>query len=230
MKLVGSNASIESKASGNMQTFLFFCEDHYWLFVIINQCKKQSPCFEQLYVCVCVYIYVASLRMCFFVIYQKLRYNTLQIVIWKLWYYSLYRTIFVQTRLYESLFIATTDCVQVNFSNIDCMEAVIVEWLLWYAQVIIWNIICPNQIIQKFIYCYYKLCSSRFFQYRLYGSCYCGMVFIVCIGNCMEHYLPKPNYMEVYLLLLQIVSKYIFPIQCMEVFIVEWLLWYAQNT
>ena len=129
MKLVGTNASIESKASGNMWAYSqFFCEDHCWLFVIINQCKKQSPCFEQLYacvymcMCVCVYIYiyiyVASLRMCFFVIYQKLRYNTLQIVIWKLWYYSLYRTIFVQTRLYESLFIATTDCVQVYFFNI----------------------------------------------------------------------------------------------------------------
>ena len=79
-----------------------------------------------------IYIYVAGLRMCFFVI--KVQYTP--IVIWKLWYYSLYGTIFVQTRLYESLFIATTDCVQVDFSNIDCMEVVIVEWLLWYAQVI----------------------------------------------------------------------------------------------
>ena len=47
----------------------------------------------------------------------------------------------------------------------------------------------------------------------LYGSC--------DITVCMEQYLSKLDYMEVYLLLLQIVSKYI-------VFIVEWLLWYAQ--
>ena len=179
-----------------------FCEDHCWLFVIINQCKKQSPCFEQLYVCVCVYIYVASLRMCFFVIYQKLRYNTLQIVIWKLWYYSLYRTIFVQTRLYESLFIATTDCVQVDFSNIDCMEAVIVEWLLWYAQVIIWNIICPNQIIQKFIYCYYKLCQSRFFQYSvqkllLWNGCY-GMHRSLIIDQYFFHYMATDQWHDQY--------------------------------
>ena len=85
-----------------------------------------------MYVCMCicvymcVYIYVVGLRMCFFVI--KVQYTP--VVIWKLWYYSLYETIFVQIRLYESLFIATTDCVQVDFSNIDCMEVVIVEWLL----------------------------------------------------------------------------------------------------
>ena len=41
---------------------------------------------------------------------------------------------------------------------------------------------------------------------------------MVCASNCMEHYLSKLDYMEVYLLLLQIVSKYI-------IFIVEW---YAQ--
>ena len=167
MKLVGTHTNIRSKASGNMWAFLFFYESHCWLFVIINQCKKQSPCFEQFYVCVymCIYIYVIGLGMCFFVIYQKLSYNTLQVVIWKLWYYSLYGTIFVQTRLDGSLFIATTDCVQVDFSNI------------------------------------------------VYGSCYCGMVVMVCTGNCMEHYLSKLDYMEVYLLLLQIVSKQIFPIQ-----------------
>ena len=167
MKLVGMHASIGSKASGNMQAFMFFCEDHCWLFVIINQCQKQLPCLKQLYVCVCIYIYVAGFGMCFFVIYQKLRYNTFQVVIWKLWYYSLYETIFVQTRLCGSLFIVTTDCVQVDFSNIDCMEVVIVEWLLGYAQVTVWNIICSNQIIWKFIYYYYKLCSSRFFQYSV---------------------------------------------------------------
>ena len=129
----GCACQLGSKASGKMWAFLFFCEDHYWLFVIINQCKKQSPYFEQLYVCVyvCIYIYVASLGMCFFVI--KVQYTL--VVIWKLWYYSLYGTIFVQIRLYESLFIATTDCVQIDFSNIDCMEVVIVEWLLQYAQV-----------------------------------------------------------------------------------------------
>ena len=37
-------------------------------------------------VCMCVYIYVASIGMCFFVI--KVQYTP--IVIWKLWYYSLY--------------------------------------------------------------------------------------------------------------------------------------------
>ena len=59
----------------------------------------------------------------------------LEVVIWKLWYYSLYGTIVVQTRLYGSLFIATTDYVQVDFSNI------------------------------------------------VYGSCYCGIVAIVCISH-----------------------------------------------
>ena len=67
--------------------------------------------------------------MWFFVI--KVQY--ISVVIWKLWYYSLYGTIFVQTRLYGSLFIATTDYIKVDFSNIDCMEVVIVECLLWYA-------------------------------------------------------------------------------------------------
>ena len=56
------------------------------------------------------------------------------------------QTIFVQIRLYESLFIASTNCVQVDLSNIDCMEVVIVEWFLEYAQVTVWNIICLNQI------------------------------------------------------------------------------------
>ena len=171
VKLVGTCGSF----------FFFFCEDHCWFFVIINQCKKQSLGFGKLYVCVCIYIYVASLGMCFIVIYQKLRYNTLQVVIWKLWYYSLYGTIFFQTRLYGSLFITTTDYVQVDF-----------------------------------------------FQYRLYGCCYCGMIVMVCASNFMEYYFSKPDYMKFYLLLLQIVSKQIFPIQCMKVVIVEWLLWYAQ--
>ena len=44
----------------------------------------------------------------------------------------------------------------------------------------------------------------------------------------MEQYLSELDYKKVYLLLLQIVSKYIFLIECIEVFIVEWLLWYAQ--
>ena len=152
MKLVGTHASIGSKVSGNMWAFLFFCEDHCWLFVIINQCKNNHLVLSNyMYVYICIYIYiyiyVAGLGMCFFVIYQKFRYNTLQVVIWKLWYYNLYGIIFVQTRLYGSLFIATTDCVKVDFSNIDCMEVVIMEWLLWYAQVTVWNIICPHQII-----------------------------------------------------------------------------------
>ena len=76
-----------------------------------------------IYVYINIYIYVAGLRMCFFVI--KVQYTP--VVIWKLCYYSLYGTIFVQIRLYESLFIATTDSVQIDFSNIDCMEVIIVE-------------------------------------------------------------------------------------------------------
>ena len=79
-----------------------------------------------IYMYIYIYIYVASLGMCFFVI--KVQYTL--VVIWKLWYYSLYGTIFVQIRLYESLFVATTNCVQVEFSNIDCMKVVIVEWFL----------------------------------------------------------------------------------------------------
>ena len=74
-------------------------------------------------------------------------------IIWQLWYYgmevvvliqlslygtlffqnSLYGTLFVQTRSFGSLFIVVTDCVQVDFFNTECMEVVIVEWLLWYA-------------------------------------------------------------------------------------------------
>ena len=79
-----------------------------------------------MYICVYIYIYVAGLGMCFFVI--EVYYTP--VVIWKLWYYSLYGTIFVQIRLYESLFIATIDCIQVDFSNIDYTEVVIVEWFL----------------------------------------------------------------------------------------------------
>ena len=165
MKLISTHANLDQWEHVSL---FVFCEDHYWLFVIINQCKKQSPCFEQLYVCVymCiyiyVYIYVASLGMCFFVI-------------------------------------------KVQYTPGRYMEVVVLQF--------VWNNSCPNQIIWKFIYCYYRLCPSRFFQYRLYGSCYYGMVVMVCASNCMEHYLSKPDYMEVYLLLLQIVSKQIFPIQ-----------------
>ena len=62
MKLMGTHASIGSKASGNMWAFLFFCEDYCWPFVIIN--------YMYVYRCVCVYIYiyVVGLGMCFFVI------------------------------------------------------------------------------------------------------------------------------------------------------------------
>ena len=51
------------------------------------------------------------------------------------------------------------------------------------------------------------LCLSRFFQYRVYKSCYCGMIVMVCAGNYMKHYVSKLYYMEVYLWLLQNVSK-----------------------
>ena len=118
-----------------------------------------------IYVYIYIYIYICSWPWnVLFVI--KVQYTP--VVIWKLWYYSLYGPIFVQTRLYESLFITTIDCVQVDFSNIDCMEVVIVEWLLWYAQLTALNIIYPNQIIWKFIYYYYRLCPSIFFQYSVW--------------------------------------------------------------
>ena len=62
-------------------------------------------------------------------------------------------------------------------------------------------------------------------------GCYMEVVILQFVWNnicpSMEWY-AQPNYMKVYLLLLQIVSKYIFLIECMEVFIVEWLLWYVQ--
>ena len=154
MKLVGTHASIGSKGRGRRTcgpVASVFCEDYYWIFVIINQCKKQSPCFEQLYVCmyIYIYIYVTNLGMYFFVIYQKLRYNTLQVVImvrnfvvlygncgiiWKLWYYGMEVVVFIQFSLYGTLFV----------QNICPKQFVR-------------NIICPNQIIWKFIYCYYRL-------------------------------------------------------------------------
>ena len=66
MKLMGTHVSIGSKVSGNMWVFFFFfCEDHCWFFVIINQCKKQSLCFEKLYVCVCIYICSQSWNVLF---------------------------------------------------------------------------------------------------------------------------------------------------------------------
>ena len=65
--------------------------------------------------CIYIYIYVASLGMCFFVI--KVQYTLVVIK--------------VQSPYFEQLFIASTNCVQVDLSNIDCMEVVIiVEWFL----------------------------------------------------------------------------------------------------
>ena len=53
--------------------------------------------------------------MCFFVI--KVQYTLVVIK--------------VQSPYFEQLFIASTNCVQVDLSNIDCMEVVIiVEWFL----------------------------------------------------------------------------------------------------
>ena len=63
----------------------------------------------------CIYIYVASLGMCFFVI--KVQYTVVVIK--------------VQSPYFEQLFIASTNCVQLDLSNIDWMEVVIiVEWFL----------------------------------------------------------------------------------------------------
>ena len=86
-------------------------------------------------------------------------------------------------------------------------------WNIICPKQFVWNIICLNQIIWKFFYCCYRLFPSRFFQYKVYGSCYCEMIVMVYASNYMKHYLSKPDYMEVYLLLLQIVSKQIFSIQ-----------------
>ena len=72
----GCACQLGSKASRNMWVFLFFCEGHYWLFVIINQCKKQSPYFEQLYVCAYVCIYICSQPWnVFFCNYGTIHYN-----------------------------------------------------------------------------------------------------------------------------------------------------------
>ena len=57
-------------------------------------------------------------------------YNTLQLLYESCGITICIQTIFVQIRLYESLFIASTNRVQVDLSNIDCMEVVIVEWFL----------------------------------------------------------------------------------------------------
>ena len=51
----------------------------------------------------CIYIYVASLGMCFFVI--KVQYTLVVIK--------------VQSPYFEQLFIASTNCVQLDLSNID---------------------------------------------------------------------------------------------------------------
>ena len=131
MKLVGTHASIRSKVSGNIWAFLFFCENHCWLLVIINQCKKQSPYFEQLYVCVYMYIYICSWP-------------------WNVLFCNLLE-------------------VKVQYTPSCYMEVVVLQF--------VWNNSCPNQIIWKFIYCYYRLCPSRFFQYSvwkllLWNDCY----------------------------------------------------------
>ena len=107
-------------------------------------------------------------------------------IIWKLWYY-----LEVVVLWYGSYGIYSIQLVW----NIICPKQ------------FVWNIICLNQIIWKFFYCCYRLFPSRFFQYKVYGSCYCEMIVMVYAGNYMKHYLSKPDYMEVYLLLLQIVSK-----------------------
>ena len=66
-------------------------------------------------VCVYIYIYVVGLGMCFFVI--KVQYTLVVIK--------------VQSPYFEQLFIASTNCVQLDLSNIDWMEVVIiVEWFL----------------------------------------------------------------------------------------------------
>ena len=57
-------------------------------------------------------------------------YNTLQLLYESCGITICIQTIFVQIRLYESLFIASTNRVQVDLSNIDYMEVVIVEWFL----------------------------------------------------------------------------------------------------
>ena len=90
-------------------------------------------------------------------------------------------TIFVQIRLYESLFIATTDYVQVDFSNIDCMEVVIVKWLLWYAQV--YGTIFVQTKLYGSLFIATTNCVQVYFSNIVYGKFYCGMVVMVCTGH-----------------------------------------------
>ena len=112
----------------------------------------------------------------------------------------MYETIFVQTRLYESLFIAITNCVQVYFSNR--------VYGSFYCGIVV--MVCTAKLYGS-LFITTTDCVQVYFSNIVYGSFYCGMVVMVYAGNCMKHYLSK-HYMEVYLLLLQIVSKYIFPI------------------
>ena len=126
MKLMGTHVSIGSKVSGNMWAFLFFCEDHCWLFVIINQCKNNYLVLSNY-----MYVYICSWPR------NVLFCNLLE--------------------------------VQVQYTPSCYMEVVVLQF--------VWNNICPNQIIWKFIYCYYRLCPSRFFQYNvqkllLWNGCY----------------------------------------------------------
>ena len=84
----------------------------------------------------------------------------------------MYGTIFVQTRLYESLFIATTDCVQVYFSNIVygsfyCGMVVMVYTAKLYGSLFITT----------------TDCVQVYFSNIVYGSFYYGMVVMVCTGH-----------------------------------------------
>ena len=89
-----------------------------------------------------------------------------------MWYYSLYGTIFVQTRLYESLFIATTNCVQVYFSNIvygSCYCGMVV-------------MVCTAKLYGS-LFIATTNCVQVYFFNIVYESFYCGMVVMVCTGH-----------------------------------------------
>ena len=84
----------------------------------------------------------------------------------------MYGTIFVQTRLYESLFIATTDCVQVDFSNI-------VYESFYYGMIVM---VCTAKLYGS-LFIATTNCVQVYFSNIVYGSFYCGMVVMVCTGH-----------------------------------------------
>ena len=84
----------------------------------------------------------------------------------------MYGTIFVQTRLYESLFIATTNCVQVYFSNIIYGS--------FYCGMVV--MVCTAKLYGS-LFIATTNCVQVYFSNVVYGSFCCGMVVMVCTGH-----------------------------------------------